>query len=124
MTINLKIDISSIKAEIMAEIKRQDALAEKAANQLLIEGKNVAKANVLKDTHDLERSIDSASSVTRISPCVFGIVLANGMDYGKHQEFGPKETTKKKWRFRPHIRPAVFIMEQKFDEVCDRVWGD
>jgi hypothetical protein len=123
MTIDLKIDISSLKAEIVAEIKKQDALAEKAANQLLIEGKNVAKALVLKDTHDLERSIDSASSVTRISPCVFSITLANGMDYGEPQEFGPKQS-KKVWRFRPHIRPAVKIMEVKFDEVCDRVWGD
>jgi hypothetical protein len=124
MTIDLKIDISSLRKEIAAEILKQDALAEKAANQLLIEGKNVAKANVLKDTHDLERSIDSDSYVKRLSPCVFEISLGSNMEYAEYQEFGPKSETKKKWRFRPFIRPAVFIMESKFDEVTDRVWGD
>jgi hypothetical protein len=123
MAIDLKIDISSLKAEIIAEIQKQDALAEKAANQLLVEGINVAQANVLKDTGNLKDSIPAASSVVRLGPCKYQITLANGMDYGEPQEFGPKQS-KKVWRFRPHIRPAVMIMETKFDEVCDRVWGD
>jgi hypothetical protein len=122
MTIDLKVDIASLKAEIAAEIQRQDALAEKAANQLLVEGINVAQKLALHDTGDLINSIPAASNVTRISPCIYQITLANGMDYGEPQEFGPKQA-KKVWRFRPHIRPAVFIMEQKFDEVCDRVWS-
>jgi hypothetical protein len=123
MTINLKIDISSLKAEIIAEIQKQDALAEKAANQLLVEGINVAQKLVLKDTNDLNDSIPAASGVARLGPCKYQITLGNGMDYGEPQEFGPKQS-KKVWRFRPHIRPAVKIMEVKFDEVCDRVWGD
>jgi hypothetical protein len=123
MTINLKIDISSLKAEIIAEIQKQDALAEKAANQLLVEGINVAQQLALHDTGDLIGSIPAASSVTRLGPCRYRITLGNGMDYGEPQEFGPKQS-KKVWRFRPHIRPAVAIMEQKFDEVCDSVWGD
>jgi hypothetical protein len=122
MTINLKIDISSLKAEIIAEIQKQDALAEKAANQLLVEGINVAQKLVLKDTNDLKDSIPAASGVKRLGPCRYQITLANGMDYGEPQEFGPKQS-KKVWRFRPHIRPAVAIMEQKFDEVVDRVWS-
>jgi hypothetical protein len=122
MTIDLKIDISGLKAEIIAEIRKQDALAERAANQLLVEGINVAQANCLKDTGALKDSIPAASSVTRISPCKYQITLANGMDYGEPQEFGPKQS-KKIWRFRPHIRPAVAIMEQSFDKVCDRVWS-
>lgn len=123
MTINLKIDIASLKAEIAKMIQEQDALAEKAANQLLIEGINVAQANCLKDTGNLKDSIPEASSVTRLGPCRYQITLSNGLEYGSAQEFGPKQS-KKIWRFRPHIRPAVAIMEQKFDEVCDRVWGD
>jgi hypothetical protein len=123
MTINLRVDISSLKAEIIAEIQKQDALAEKAANQLLVEGINVAHANCLKDTGALKDSIPAASSVARLGPCRYQITLANGMDYGEPQEFGPKQS-KKIWRFRPHIRPAVFIMEQKFEECCERVWNE
>ena len=121
--IQFKIDQAALRAEIAAEIKRQDELSEKAALQILIEGKNVAKANVLKDTHDLERSIDEASTVTRKGPCIFDITLANGMDYGEYQEYGPKEETKKKWRFKPHIRPGAMIMQVKAPEVIDRIWG-
>lgn len=120
--IQFKIDQAALRAEIAAEIKRQDELSEKAALQILIEGKNVAKANVLKDTHDLERSIDEASTVTRKGPCIFDIVLGNGMEYGEAQEYGPKQS-KKIWRFKPHIRPGAMIMQVKASEVIDRIWG-
>lgn len=123
MTINLKIDISSLKAEIAAEIQKQDALAEKAANQLLVEGINVAQQLALHNTGDLINSIPAASSVTRLGPCKFNIVLGNGMSYGAPQETGPLNS-KKIWRFRPHIRPGVFIMEQKFPEIVDRIWNE
>jgi len=122
--IQFKVDQSTIRAAIAAEIIKMDELAEKASLQILIEGKNVAKALVLKDTHDLERSIDEASTVTRLSPCIFNITLANGMDYGEYQEYGPKEETKKKWRFRTHIRPGAMIMQVKAGECIDRVFGD
>ena len=121
--IQMKIDTSALRAAIAEEIIRQDELGEKAALQILIEGKNAAKAMCLKDTHDLERSIDEASSVTRISPCVFSVVLANGMDYGAAQETGPIES-KKVWRFKPHIRPASMIMQVKASEVIDRVFNE
>lgn len=122
--IQFKVDQSTIRAAIAAEISRMDELAEKASLQILIEGKNVAKALVRKDTHGLEQSIDSASSVTRTAPCIFTITLANGMDYGEYQEYGPKEETKKKWLFRPHVRPGAMIMQVKAGECIDRVFGD
>lgn len=122
--IEFKVDISALKAEIAKEIQHQDELAKQVAEQILIEGKNAAHQLVLKDTSDLDRSIETASGVTRIAPCIYEMKLANGMDYGEYQEFGPKETTKKKWRFRPHIRPAVFIMKVKAREVQERVYGE
>lgn len=124
MSIQMKLDTSALRAAIAEEIVKQDELGEKASLQILIEGKNAAKAMCLKDTHDLERSIDEASTVTRISPCVFSVTLANGMDYGEHQEFGPKETTKKKWRFKPHIRPAAMIMQVKAPGIIDDVFNE
>jgi hypothetical protein len=123
MTINLKIDISSLKAEIIAEIQKQDALAEKAANQLLVEGINVAQKLVLKDTNNLNDSIPAASGVARLGPCKYQITLGSNMEYASHQEFGPK-SGKKVWRFRPFIRPAAAIMEAKFSEVVDRVYNE
>lgn len=117
MTIDLKIDISSLKAEIIAEIQKQDALAEKAANQLLIEGKNAAHQLAKHDTNYMRGdALEAGSYVERKAPCVYGITLGSLADYAFFQEFDPK-------RGRPFIRPAVFIMEQKFDEVCDRVWS-
>lgn len=123
MSIQMKVDTSALRAAIAEEIIKQDALGEKAALQILIEGKNVAKTLCLKKTHDLERSIDEASTVTRISPCVFDITLANGMDYGSAQETGPIES-KKVWRFKPHIRPASMIMQVKASEIIDNVFSE
>jgi hypothetical protein len=124
MTINLKIDISGLKAEIAAEIRKQDALAEKAANQLLIEGKNAAHQLALHDTNYMRGdALEAGSHVDRIGPCRYSITVGSLAEYAEAQEFGPK-SGKKIWRFRPFIRPAVKIMEVKFDEVCDRVWGD
>lgn len=122
MTINLKIDIASLKSEIIAEIQKQDALAEKAANQLLVEGINVAQQLVRKDTGNLKDSIPAASHVTRLGPCRYEVVLGNGLSYGEPQEFGPKNSSKV-WAFTPHIRPGWFIMQAKFQEIAERVWN-
>jgi hypothetical protein len=121
--IGFRVDTDTLRAEIAKQIVEADQKAETFSLQLLLEGTNVAKQLVLKDTHDLERSIDSASKVERISPCVFNITLANGMDYGSAQETGPI-TSKKVWRFNPHIRPGYAIMMAKTDEVFDRVYGE
>lgn len=121
--ISFKSNVANLRAEIIAEVIRQDDLARQYSEQLLIEGKNVAHKLVLKDTTDLDKSIETGSSVTRKKPCVYDIVLGNQMEYGEYQEFGPKETTKKKWKFRPHIRPAYAIMRVKEQEVFDRVYG-
>lgn len=118
----MKVDTSDLRAAVAAEIIRLDELGEKAALQILIEGKNVAKALVLKDTHALEQSIDAASTVTRLSPCVFDITLANGMEYGAAQETGPIES-KKVWRYNPHIRPGAMIMQVKASEIIDNVFN-
>lgn len=121
--IQMRVDTSQLKAEIAKMIAEQDALSQKAANHILIEGKNAAHALVLKDTNALDDSIETTSKVTRIAPCIYDITLANGMDYGAAQETGPVES-KKVWRFRPHIRPGAFIMQAKASEVFDRVYGD
>lgn len=119
----MKIDTSALRAAIAEEIKQLDTKGEKAAKQILIEGVNVAQQLCLKDTGALKDSIQEASSVTRISPCVFGVTLANGMDYGAAQETGPIES-KKVWRFKPHIRPAAMIMQVKAPEIIDDVFNE
>ena len=121
--IQMKIDTSALRAAIAEEIKQLDTKGEKAAKQILIEGVNVAQQLCLKDTGALKDSIQEASSVTRISPCVFGVTLANGMDYGAAQETGPIES-KKVWRFRPHIRPAAMIMQVKAAGIIDDVFSE
>lgn len=121
--IQLKIDTAALRAEIAQEIIRQDSLGMTASQQILLEGVAAAQDMVLKKTGNLKDSIAEASSVTRIAPCIFNIKLANGVDYGAAQETGPTES-KKKWRFRPHIRPAALIMQVKAGECIDRVFGD
>lgn len=121
--ISFKVDIANLKAEIAKEIQRQDELAKRVAEQMLLEGINAAQKLVLKDTSALNDSIATSSGVTRIAPCIYEMKLANGMDYGSAQETGPI-TSKRKWRFRPHIRPAVFIMKAKAREVQERVYGE
>lgn len=119
----MKVDTSALRAAIAEEIKKQDALAEKASLQILQEGINAAKANVLKDTHALEQSIDTASKVERTGPYQFNITWGASLDYTMHQEFGPK-SGKRVWRFRPFIRPAAAIAQQKAEEIIDRVWSE
>lgn len=121
--IQLKIDTSALRAAIAEEIRQADAKGERATKQILIEGVNVAQQLCLKDTGALKDSIQEASFVTRVSPCVFGVTLANGMDYGAAQETGPIES-KKVWRFRSHIRPAAMIMQVKAPEIIDDVFSD
>lgn len=120
--IKFRVDTSALKAAIEAEILRMDQLGEKAANQMMLEGVNVAQALVLKDTGNLNDSIPTSSSVVRVAPCIFSITLGNGMDYGSAQEFGPK-SGKRVWRFRPHIRPTMSIMQAKAQECVDRAFG-
>ena len=120
-TINMKVDTSALQAAIEAEILRMDQLGEKAANQLMLEGVNAAQALCRKDTGALNDSIAASSSVVRISPAAFSIVLANGVDYGTFQELGPS-SGKRVWAFSPHIRPGAAIMQAKAQEVCERVF--
>lgn len=120
--IDLKIDTAALRAEIAKEIARQDTLSKQAAEQILIEGKNAAMALCLKDTGALQDSIESSSKVTKISPCIYNITLSNSVDYGAAQELGPK-SGKRTWRFRPHIRPGVAIMQSKAAKVIDRVFN-
>ena len=121
--IDLKIDTSKLRAEIGREIARQDGLSKQVAEQMLIEGKNAAHQLVLKDTNALDDSIETASKVTRIAPCIMEITLGASMEYAQHQEFGPK-SGKRVWRFRPFIRPGSAIMQAKAKEIIDRVYED
>ena len=120
--IHLKVDVSQLRAEIAAEIQRQDGLAKTAAEQMLIEGKNVAHALALKDTSNMNDGIDRASKVERLSPCVYQMTLGSDADYTQYQEFGPMSGIKV-WRFRPFIRPGAAIMQAKSGEVLDRVYN-
>ena len=122
MTINLKVDTSGLKALIAAEIAKQDALAQKCATQMMMEGVNVAQTLVRKDTGNLKDSIASDSSVTRISPCIFSIELKSNMEYASHQEMGP-QSGKRVWRFSPFIRPAAAIVQSIGPEIIDRVYN-
>ena len=116
--IQMKIDISELRAAIAEEIKNIDKKGEICANQVLEEGKIAAYANARHDTNYMRGDgLDAGSKVERRSPGVFDITLGSVADYTFIQEFDPK-------RGRPFIRPAVFIMEQKFPEIVDRVWGD
>ena len=122
MSIELKIAADQLKKEIAAMIAEQDSLAQKAANQILIEGKNAAHALSLKKTNFMDDGIERVSKVARISPCIYSISLGSDADYTTHQEFGPKDPAKRKWRFRPFIRPSVFIMQTKARECIERVY--
>ena len=122
MTINLKVDTAALKALIAAEIAKQDALAEKCAKQMMLEGVSVAQSLCLKDTGALNDSIAGSSSVARSGPCQFTITLSNGVEYGVFQELGPS-SGKRVWRFRPHIRPAAAIVAAKGSEIVDRVYN-
>jgi hypothetical protein len=121
--IGFQVDIDQLHDEIAKEIIAQDVKAEKFSQQLRLIGVNVAQILVLKDTGDLNDSIPLASTVVRTAPCVFDITLANGMDYGSAQETGPI-TSKKVWRFRPHIRPGMAIMVAKAQETFENVYNE
>jgi hypothetical protein len=119
--IELKIDTSRLRADIAREIARQDGLSKQVAEQMLIEGKNVAHALSLKKSNFMDDGIERASKVKRISPCIYEMTLGSDADYTSHQEFGPK-SGKRVWRFRPFIRPGAAIMQAKAHEVIDRVY--
>jgi hypothetical protein len=119
--IDLKIDTSKLRAEMGREIARQDGLSKQVAEQMLIEGKNVAHALSLKDTNFMDDGIERASGVKRLAPCIYEMTLGSDADYTSHQEFGPK-SGKRVWRFRPFIRPGSAIMQVKARECIDRVY--
>ena len=119
--IDLKIDTSKLRAEIGREMARQDGLSKQVAEQMLIEGKNVAHALSLKDTNFMDDGIERASGVKRLAPCIYEMTLGSDADYTSHQEFGPK-SGKRVWRFRPFIRPGSAIMQAKARECIDRVY--
>ena len=117
MTIEMKVNMAEVNREISRLIKEEDARSERIANRLLMEGVNWAHQLVLKDTGDLDTSIDTASYVTKMGPCIYAITIGNGMDYGAAQEFGP-QSGKKRWKFRSHIRPAVRVMQLRASGIC------
>lgn len=109
--INLQIDTKAVNAEIDRLIKEDDARSERIANRLLMEGKNWAHQLVKKDTGALDTSIDTASYVTKIEPCIYGLTIGASMEYASNQEFDPK-------RGRPYIRPAVRVMQLRARGIC------
>ncbi len=111
MTINLKIDMAEVNREIERLKKEEDARSERIANRLLVEGKNWAHQLVRKDTGALDTSIDTASYVTKIGPCIYSLTIGASMEYASNQEFDPK-------RGRPYIRPAVRVMQLRVRGIC------
>jgi hypothetical protein len=122
-SIDIQVNSVALKAELSKMIADMDAKSQQAAMQILIEGKNAAHALSLKDTNFMDDGIERVSVVTKISPCIYSMTLGSDADYTTHQEFGPKEGGKRKWRFRPFIRPAVAIMQAKSQECIARVFG-
>ena len=49
--------------------------------------------------------------------------VVNPMDYAVYQEFGPQGSGKR-WRFTPHIRPALDHIKGQFRDIIERaVYG-
>ena len=119
--IDIKPNVAALKAELSAWIADADRKSQQAANQILIEGKNVAHALSLKDTNFMDDGIERVSQVRKFAPCVYGLTLGSDADYTEPQEFGPKQS-KKIWRFRPFLRPGWAIMQAKSQEVIERVF--
>ena len=113
--INLQIDMQEVNAEIERLKAAEDAKANQIAERLRQEGVNWARQLVRKDTGDLDLSIDTASKVTKIAPCIYDITLGNGMDYGAVQELDPK-------RGRAHIRPGAHVMQLRASGICKEVY--
>lgn len=123
MSIEFKDNRAALISELKAMVAEMDSKSEMAAKQILIEGKNAAYANALHDTNFMRGdALELGSHVDRISPCIYSITLGSTAEYASHQEFGPK-SGKRKWRFRPFIRPSVFIMQAKANECIERVFG-
>lgn len=122
MSIEFRDNKAALISELKAMIADMDSKSQQAAEQILIEGKNAAHALSLKDTNFMDDGIERISKVAKISPCIYSMTLGSDADYTTHQEFGPK-SGKRKWRFRPFIRPGVFIMQAKANECIERVFG-
>ena len=111
MAIDLKVNMAEVDREIDRLKKEEDARSERIANRLLMEGKNWAHQLVHKDTGALDTSIDTASYVTKVGPCIYGLTIGASMEYASNQEFDPK-------RGRPYIRPAVRVMQLRARGIC------
>lgn len=114
MTISFKANLAEVNREIERLKKEEDAKACQVGDRLLMEGKNWAHQLVKKDTGALDTSIDTASRVEKIGDCEYAITLGNQMEYGSIQELDPK-------RGRPHIRPAVRVMQLRADGIFREV---
>lgn len=115
MTIELKVNMKEVLQEIERLKAEEDRKANQIAERILMEGKNWAHQLVRKDTGALDTSIDTASHVDKVDDGVYGITLANGMDYGAVQELDPK-------RGRAHIRPGVHVMQLRASGICKEVY--
>lgn len=123
MSIEFRDNKADLISELKAMVAEMDGKSQRVAEQILIEGKNAAHSLSLKDTNFMDDGIERVSKVAKISPCIYSLTLGSDADYTTHQEFGPK-SGKRKWRFRPFIRPGVAIMQAKANECIERVFGD
>jgi len=116
---SVQVDTSGLKKLILDMVADQDAKAKLAAEQILIEGKNVAKTIVPQPTGNLRDGIDRASYVERQSPCVYKIVMTSDAPYSDYVEFGTY-----KMLGTPFLRPAGMIMRVKAPEVISRIYDE
>lgn len=121
--IEFKVNMAELHAEFARLRAENDEKSKQCAEQILIEMKNNAHQLSLKDTNFMDDGIERASKVTRLAPSIYAITLGSDADYTKEQEFGPL-SGKKRWRFRPFIRPSVFVGIAKAREVQERVYGE
>lgn len=121
--IEFKVNMAELHAEFARMRAENDEKSKQCAEQILIEMKNNAHKLSLKDTNFMDDSIETASKVQRISPSIYAITLGASAEYASFQEFGPL-SGKKRWRFRPFIRPSVFVGIAKAREVQERVYGE
>ncbi|MFA5376577.1 MAG: HK97 gp10 family phage protein [Dehalococcoidia bacterium] len=120
--IEFKVNMSELKADLTRMRAENDSKSKQCAEQILIEMKNNAHKLSLKDTNFMDDGIERASKVTRLAPSIYAITLGSDAEYASFQELGPL-SGKRRWRFRPFIRPSVFVGFSKAREVCERVHG-
>jgi len=79
---------------------------------------DTARHTVAVDTGALQRSIQEG--MIRLKGTVVMAYVYALQDYASAQEYGPKGTSKRKWRFKPYLRPSMKRHEPDFLRLLKR----